>query len=75
MENVNSNLVFYSDGEPEGINYNGLYAPIIKAVKDQKTMIDDLVSKNSELSEENEILRERLSKLESIVNDLISGGR
>jgi hypothetical protein len=70
MESVNRDLVIYLDGKPEGINYDGLFAPMIRALQDQKTMIDDLNTRNSILSGENEELKARLDRLEKIVGDL-----
>jgi hypothetical protein len=71
MENVNKDLVIYQDGKPEGINYDGLFAPMIKALQDQKILIDELNSKNSTLARENEELKARLDKLERTVTELV----
>jgi hypothetical protein len=60
---VNKSLVFYKDGEPDAVNYNGLIAPLIKAVQDQKKTIEALQVENSDL-------KTRLEKLESIVSNL-----
>ncbi|MCU0472912.1 MAG: tail fiber domain-containing protein [Bacteroidales bacterium] len=68
MDEINKNLVVYSNGEPESIDYNGLFAPIIKAVQDQKIMINDLQVINVSLSEENRELRMRLEKLEQVAS-------
>ncbi|MDQ1296811.1 MAG: trimeric autotransporter adhesin, partial [Bacteroidota bacterium] len=70
MVYVNKNLVVYNSDEPESINYNGLFAPMIKAIQDQKMMINDLQVKNTDLSEENRELRMRLEKLEEKVSGL-----
>jgi hypothetical protein len=71
MEYVNKDLMFYINNEPDGINYNGLFAPMVKAIQDQKNLIDGLSAKNGELSRENEELKGRLSKLENIVSVLV----
>jgi len=75
MEMVNKELVIYSKGIPDGISYNSLFAPMIRALQDQKSMIDNLNEKNTELKDENKELRERLTKLESTVAGLIENGR
>ncbi|MCU0462933.1 MAG: hypothetical protein MUF36_13130, partial [Bacteroidales bacterium] len=68
-------LVIYSNGIPDGITYNSLFAPMIRALQDQKSMINDLNEKNAELSGENIELRERLTRLESTVAGIIENGR
>jgi hypothetical protein len=61
---INPNLVsFNENGVPETVVYSKLVAPLLKAVQDQKTTIDGLKS-------ENEMLRERLEKLENVVLNL-----
>jgi hypothetical protein len=72
MESINRDLVIYLDDIPEGINYNSLFAPMIRAIQDQKLVIDDLNTKNRELSDDNEELRGRLEKLEDMVSAIIS---
>jgi len=69
---INKEMVFYSDGVPEGIDYNSLFAPVIKAVQEQKSLIEDLTQKNCQLYDENKELKERLLKLENTVNALVS---
>jgi hypothetical protein len=61
VEEVNKQYVLYQNGVPDGVNYPSMLAPMIKAIQDQKKTIDTLKS-------ENESLRERLEKLESIVS-------
>lgn len=72
METVNKDLVIYLDGKPESINYNGLFAPMIKAIQDQKLLIEDINSKNTLLSDENESLKARIEKLENEVAGLMN---
>jgi hypothetical protein len=60
---VNKDLVFYKDGEPDAVNYNSLVAPLLKAVQDQKKTIESLQADNDDL-------KQRLEKLESIVETL-----
>ena len=57
---VNKDLVFYKDGEPDAVNYNALIAPLIKAYQDQQNTINTL-------KEENADIKKRLEKLEAIV--------
>lgn len=67
MEDVNSDLVFYSNGVPDGINYNSLIAPMIKALQDQKSIIDELASENSRLRERLNDLENRMDALSNIL--------
>jgi hypothetical protein len=60
---INNNLVLYNDGKPDAVNYNGLVAPLLKAVQDQKKIIDSLKADNDEL-------KQRLEKLETIVSSM-----
>jgi hypothetical protein len=63
MEEVNSDLVLYRNGVPDGINYNSLFAPMIKALQVQKGTIEELTRENTEL-------RLRLTELENRLNAL-----
>jgi hypothetical protein len=65
---VNKDLVFYKDGEPDAVNYNSLVAPLLKAVQDQKKTIESLQADNDDL-------KQRLEKLESIVNSLTQANK
>lgn len=61
---VNPQFVSLNDkGEPETVTYSQLVTPLLKAVQDQKATIDGLKS-------ENEMLRERLEKLENAILSL-----
>jgi len=75
MELINKDLVIYSNGVPDGVTYNSLFAPMIRALQDQKSLIDDLNVKNAELEDENSELRDRLTRLESTVAGIIENGR
>jgi hypothetical protein len=75
MEFINKDLVIYSNGVPDGITYNSLFAPMIRALQDQKSLIEDLNEKNAELKGENTELRDRLTRLESTVAGIIENGR
>jgi Chaperone of endosialidase/Head domain of trimeric autotransporter adhesin len=66
VEKVNKQYVIYKNGLPDGVSYQSMFAPIIKAIQDQKKTIESLKS-------ENELLRERLEKLESIVSTITQG--
>jgi hypothetical protein len=72
VDRVNSALVFHVNGEAEGINYNSLIAPAIKALQDQKARIDDLTARNLKLEDENAELKNRLTTLEKNVNRLLT---
>ena len=72
VEKTRPNLVFYQDGMPEGVNYHGLFAPIIKAMQDQEIRIDNLTYQNNKLIRENDELKLRLDKLESLVSSVLS---
>ncbi len=72
MELINKDLVIYSNGIPDGITYNSLFAPMIRALQDQKSMIDNLNANNSELKDENTELRDRLTKLENVVSAIVA---
>jgi hypothetical protein len=72
VEKTNPDLVLYLEGKPEGLNYNSLFAPMIKALQDQKQMIDNLNSKNTDLTLENEALKARLEKLEMTVSSFMA---
>jgi hypothetical protein len=71
-ESVNSEIVLKVDGLAEGINYNGLTAPMIKAIQQQKARIEELERDNGILKSENELLKIRLEKLEENVNAILS---
>ncbi len=65
---VNPDYVSFNEkGEPETVSYSKLITPLLKAVQEQKKAIETLRS-------ENEILKERIEQLESIVS-LISPGQ
>jgi len=68
VEKINKQYVTYKNGVPDGVSYPSLFAPMIKAIQDQKNTIESLKS-------ENESLRGRLVKLESIVSTLIQGSK
>ncbi|HNY15196.1 MAG TPA: tail fiber domain-containing protein, partial [Bacteroidales bacterium] len=57
-DKVNSLLVIYKDNQPEGIMYERLTVPMLKAIQDQKKEIDDLKATVERL----EKLVEQLSK-------------
>jgi hypothetical protein len=69
-ETVNSSLVIYSEGKPEAINYNSLIAPVIRAIQEQKSILDNLDTRNEILEKENIELKERINKLEEIIFSL-----
>jgi hypothetical protein len=64
VDQVNKELVTYRDGQPDAVNYMNLVAPLVKAVQDQKKTIESLQN-------ENEMLKQRLEKLETLVNSVI----
>lgn len=72
VEKINRNMVIYLKGEPEGVNYNGLIAPVIKALQDQKDLINELNGRNTRLEEENLELKERLAIIEGKIDELMS---
>lgn len=72
VEKVNSGLIFYLGGKPDGVNYNGLIAPILKALQEQRDRIDILSRKNNTLADENAELKQRLEKLEKTVSLLLT---
>lgn len=72
MEKVNRDLVFYQNGKPYGVNYIGLFSPMIKAMQEQKRAIINLERKNDFLNKENEDLKVRIEKLESTVTLILS---
>jgi hypothetical protein len=45
---------------------------MIKAIQDQKIRIDDLSNQNNKLIRENDELKQRLDKLESLVSSILS---
>jgi hypothetical protein len=61
---VNKELVTYKDGQPDAVNYMNMIAPLVKAVQDQKKTIESLQS-------ENEMLKQRLERLETLVNTVV----
>jgi hypothetical protein len=64
---VNPGFVSLNEkGTPETVSYSNLITPLLKAVQDQKKTIESLKS-------ENELLRERLDRLESIVSSMAQG--
>ena len=71
VEKTRKDLVYYQNGSPFGINYNGLIAPIIKALQEQKNRIDDLNIQNNLLVKENSELKLRLEKLENLVSSIL----
>lgn len=64
VQRVNPDFVsFNPDGTPETVSYSSLVTPLLKAVQDQKKTIETLLS-------ENEDLRARLEKIETMVSTL-----
>ncbi|HPF03301.1 MAG TPA: tail fiber domain-containing protein [Bacteroidales bacterium] len=60
---VNPDMVsFNENGLPETVSYSSLITPILKAVQDQKVIIETLKAENDDL-------RQRLEKLESLINE------
>ena len=45
VESVNKDFCFYNDNKLEGVSYSQLITPLLKALQDQKTEIDDLKAK------------------------------
>jgi hypothetical protein len=64
VDEVNKELVTYKDGLPDAVNYMNIIAPLVKAVQDQKKVMDSLKSENEEL-------KQRLEKLESLMQTVI----
>jgi hypothetical protein len=64
VEKVNNSLVVYdNEGKPDGIIYDNLISTLLKAAQDQKKTIESLQADNN-------ALKQRLEKLELIVNSL-----
>jgi hypothetical protein len=65
VEKVNNSLVVYDkDQRPDGVAYQNLISVLIKASQDQKKTIESLQS-------ENEMLKQRLERLETLVNTVV----
>ncbi|MCK5777014.1 MAG: tail fiber domain-containing protein, partial [Bacteroidales bacterium] len=62
-------LVFVSDDEMGtlSVNYDGLIAPLIEAVKAQQKQIEALKTENSTLKTDNKQIVDRLDELENLV--------
>jgi hypothetical protein len=71
VEKINKDFVFYLNGKPDAVNYFGLFAPVLKALQEQKNQIDNLNIQNYNLVKENNDLKLRMEKLESIVSSIV----
>jgi hypothetical protein len=68
VEKINPALVAYGEkGEIESVSYISLISPLIKAVQEQKSMIEELKEENQTLKVQNEGLTKRLEKIEQLL--------
>ncbi|MGQ9619466.1 MAG: tail fiber domain-containing protein [Bacteroidales bacterium] len=70
---INPDLVIYGpDCQPEAVNYNGMIAPVIKALQNQKETNEYLLMKYRALENENNELKNRIATLEQIVSQYLN---
>jgi hypothetical protein len=68
VEKINPALVAYGEkGEIESVSYLSIISPLIKAVQDQKSLIEELENRNQELETKNDELTERIEKIEHLM--------
>ncbi len=70
VEKINNAFVFYKDDRVEGVNYSQFMSPVIKALQDQKILIDKILDENKTIGEENKLLKMKLKEMDEINNRL-----
>lgn len=65
VEKVNADFVHYRNGQPETVSYSQMISPMIKAIQEQNTVIEQLKSEIEVMKTERQEMLSRLEALES----------